>query len=101
MIKKMINKDERTTFIENASFSFGYKFLAFALLIDIMYRSFRFNESPWDLFAIIITSGFVMSAYQYKHKILGKSWFKTVALTFVIAIISAILLVLIAISNKF
>lgn len=101
MNRKMIEKDERTAFIENASFSYGYKFLAFALLFDIMYRSLKFNESPWDLFAVIIISGFVVTAYQYKQKILGKSWSKAVALTIVIAGISAALFVLIALIKRF
>lgn len=95
MIKKMVEKDERTTFIENASFSYGYKFLSFALLLDIMFRSFWLNETPWDLFAIIIISGFAMTVYQYKQKILGKSWIKTVGLTIIMGIISAVILLLI------
>jgi len=100
MTDKMVEKDERTTFIETASYSYGYKFLAFGLLLDIMYRSFSLNESPWDLFAIIIISGFAMTVYQCKQKILGNSWIKTVALTIVIAIISAIVLALIILTKK-
>ncbi len=95
MFKKMVEKDERTTFVENASFSYGYKFLSFALLLDIMFRSFRLNETPWDLFAIIIISGFAMTVYQYKQKILGKGWIKTVVLTIILGIISATVLALI------
>ena len=95
MIKKMVEKDERTAFIENTSFSYGYKFLAFALLLDIMFRSFRLNEAPWDLFTIIIMSGFAMVVYQYKQKILGKIWIRTVGSTIIISIISAIILALI------
>jgi Fe2+ transport system protein B len=94
MANKMVQKDERTNFTEMASYSYGYKFLAFGLLFDIMYKSFRFNESSWDLFSIIIVSGFVMTLYQYKQKILGTSWIKTVTLTIVIAIIAAIVLTL-------
>jgi hypothetical protein len=99
MTDKIVEKDERTTFIEMASYSYGYKFLAFGLLLDIMYRSFRFNEAPWDLFALIIISGFAMTIYQYKQKILGKSWIKTVAFTILIAIISALVLTLIALTK--
>ena len=94
MINKTVEKDERTSFIERASYSYGYKTLAFGLLLDIIYRSFMFNESPWDLFAIIIISGFTMTAYQYKQKILGKNWLKTITLTIVIAIIIAIMFLL-------
>jgi hypothetical protein len=95
MTKKMVQKDERTAFVEMASYSYGYKILSFGLLIDIMYRSFRYNEAPWDLFAIIIISSFAMTIYQYKHKILGTSWIKTNASTIVISIICAIVLTLI------
>lgn len=92
MTNKMVEKDERTTFIENASYKFGYNFIAFALLLDVIYRGIRFNEAPWDLLVITIISGFVMTIYQYKQKILGKTWLKTIALTFVIAFILALLL---------
>jgi hypothetical protein len=86
MLKKMVEKDERTSFIENVSYSYGYKFIANALLIDVVYRSYKLNEAPWDLLAIVILSGFIMTIYQYKQKILGKMWLK---LTILIAIISA------------
>lgn len=92
MVDKPLEKDERTTSIENVSYSYGYKFLAYALLLDIIYRSFRFNEPQWDLFAIIILSGLVMTVYQWQQKILGRSWVKTSALIFAIAVATAITL---------
>ena len=94
MTNKKIEKDERTVFIENISYSYGYKFITFALLLDIVYRSFRYNEAPWDLFAIIILSSFGMTLYQHRQIILGKIWLKVAALTFAIAIVSAIIVVL-------
>lgn len=100
MNNKIVEKDERTAFIENISYSYGYKFLSFALLLDIMYRSLVFNEAPWDLLAIIIISGFVMTVYQYKQKILGMRWMKTIVITSVIAIIVAILVALIVLSKR-
>lgn len=68
MTNKMITKDERTTFIENISYKFGYNFIAYTLLIDVVYRALRFNEASWDLLAIVIISGLVMTVYQYKKK---------------------------------
>lgn len=68
MKNKMVEKDERTTFIETVSYKLGYKFIAFALLVDASYRQRKFNEEPWDLFIIIIISGLVMAIYQYKQK---------------------------------
>jgi hypothetical protein len=95
MANKRIEKDERTAFIENISYGYGYKFISFALLFDIMYRSFRYNETSWDLFAIIILSSSAMTIYQHRQKILGKSWLKTVGLTFIVAIVSAIIIMFI------
>ncbi|GAA0719747.1 hypothetical protein GCM10008905_08180 [Clostridium malenominatum] len=95
MINKMVEKDERSTFIENISYKFGYNFIAFTLLLDVVYRGVRFNEAAWDLLIIVIISGFAMTVYQYKQKILGRTWIKTVALTFAITFIFAFLLALI------
>jgi hypothetical protein len=95
MNNRLVEKDERTTFVENASYSYGYKFITFALLFDVMYRSFKFNEAPWDLLAIVIISGFVMTIYQYKQKILGRSWIKIAALTIGAAIVTAAVIALI------
>lgn len=96
MIRKIVEKDERTTFIENISYKFGYLFIAFALLLDVAYRSIRLNEASWDLLGIIIISGFVMSIYQHQQKILGKTWIKTIILTIFIAIVFACILTFIA-----
>lgn len=93
MTNKIVDKDERTTFIKNISYKYGYNFIAFVLLLDVMYRSSRLNEAPWDLLGIIIISGLVMAIYQYQHNILGKTWRKTIAFTIVIAIIFAFLMV--------
>lgn len=91
MTNKMITKDERTIFIENISYKFGYNFITFTLLLDVVYRGLRFNEAPWDLLAIVIISGLVMTVYQYRKKILEKTWLKTVAITFVVTFIIAFL----------
>ncbi|NRZ96762.1 hypothetical protein [Clostridium tetanomorphum] len=93
MKNKMVEKDERTTFIETVSYKLGYKFIAFALLVDASYRQRKFNEEPWDLFIIIIISGLVMAIYQYKQKILGIAWIKNIVLTLVIACVCIFLLV--------
>lgn len=95
MISKIVEKDERTKFIENISYKHGYIFITFALLIDVAYRSFKLNEAPWDLLGIVIISGFVMSIYQYKQSVLGKTWLKTFVLTLITALIIAFLMVVI------
>jgi hypothetical protein len=92
---RSIVRDERTNSVEHRSSSYGYQFIAFALLLDIMYRSWKFNEAPWDLFAIIILSGLIMTGYQYQQKILGHSWIKTVILTMLIAAAAAVFITLV------
>ncbi|MDF2543388.1 MAG: hypothetical protein K0S47_3106 [Herbinix sp.] len=88
-------RDERATFIENVSFKFGYNLVTFALLFDVIYRGFIYDEAAWDLLGIIILSGFVMMLYQYKQKILDKSWLKTVVVSSFMAFIVAILITVI------
>jgi hypothetical protein len=94
MTNNKVGKDERTAFIENISYSYGYKFITFALLLDILYRSLRYKQTSWDLFAIIILSSFGMTLYQHRQKILGKIWLKVAAFTFLIAIFAAIIVLL-------
>jgi len=94
---KEIIKDERTAYVENASYSFGYKFLAFAILFDVAYRSFKLGEASWDLLAIVILSGFILTIYQAKNKILNKFWVKSAFIVFAIsALISAVVGIIIA-----
>ncbi|MFL0196283.1 hypothetical protein ACJDU8_12025 [Clostridium sp. WILCCON 0269] len=92
MINKKIEKDERTTFIENISYRFGYKFIGIAILFDVVYRSLRFHESSWDLLAIVMLSALPTIGYQYKQKILGKTWMKSAALTFILTFVASLIL---------
>lgn len=87
MVDKMVEKDERTIYVENISYKFGYLFIAFAILLDVVYRSFKLNETSWDLLVIVIISGFVMAIYQYQQRNLGKSWTRTISITIIVSII--------------
>ena len=49
MSANLVQRDERTTAIENASYRWAYLFLSFGLLLVVAYRSFARQESPWDL----------------------------------------------------
>lgn len=94
MLSKKVEKDERTIFIENQSYRYGYMVLNFGILIDIMYRSFRLNEASWDLFGLIFLSGLVTTAYQYKRKIFTKNWIKSILLIIIFTAISAVIITL-------
>jgi hypothetical protein len=91
--KNEVQRDERTTFVENASFGLAYKFVGFALLLDVAYRSFTKGDAAWDLLAIVIISGFLSTAYQIRNRIVNRSWAKT----FVIAIMAASLIAFITV----
>ena len=93
--KKVVQKDERTTVVENASYKLAYKFIGFALLIDIAYRAFAKGQSSWDLLAIVIISGFLTAAYQIRNKIVNRGWANTFILTITVACLAAFILVLI------
>lgn len=87
MIIKKIEKDERTIFIENKSSKYGYNILTFGILIDIMYRAIRFNQTSWDLFLLLELTGAVVILYQYKAKIFTENWKKSVLFLIIFAAI--------------
>lgn len=78
-------RDERTVAVENASLSFGYKVMSFAILLDVLYRSYRIGESCWDLLAIVIGSGLAVTVYQMRQRILTRGWIKVALLTAAVA----------------
>ncbi|MHB8126443.1 MAG: hypothetical protein ACYDEJ_12550 [Desulfitobacteriaceae bacterium] len=93
--KKDVLRDERTITVENISYSLGYKFIGFALLFDVAYRAFKKGETSWDLFAILILSGALTTAYQFRNKIINKSMAKGFILAVTVASIVALLVVLV------
>lgn len=87
-----VERDERTEFVERASYVLGYRLLAYALLLDVIYRSLRLGEAAWDLLGLVIVSGAVLALYQYRHRILGRRWLRMAALPIGIAMVLAFLL---------
>jgi hypothetical protein len=78
--------DERSVAILQAN-TWGYNFILFGLLIDILYRSLVFHEAPWDLFALIGLSSVVTMVYAARHNVLllNRKIILVVALTAIIA----------------
>ena len=93
--KNDVIREERTIVVENASFGLALKFIGFALLLDIAYRSFAKGDTSWDLFAIIIISGFVSRAYQIRNRIVNKGWAKTLVISIIAGGLTAFITVLI------
>lgn len=78
-------KDERSIAVENASYRWGYFVVTFGLLIIVAVRAFFFNESNWDLMALVIVSGLVTTAFQGYHQLFTRRWIYFFGLTLVIA----------------
>ena len=72
MTTTSITHDERTVAVENASYRWGYLLLAFGLLLSTAYRSFVRAESSWDLLALVVLSGVVTTAFQWRRRTLSR-----------------------------
>ncbi|HZP84402.1 MAG TPA: hypothetical protein VFB21_22400 [Chthonomonadaceae bacterium] len=87
-------RDERTIFIENASYRWAYLFLSFGLLGIVAYRSFSERQSNWDMLILVIAGGLVTTLYQAVHRVLTRRWLWTAIATFLVAVAVAILIAL-------
>ena len=67
-------RDERTLTVENASYRWGYLFLAFGILLIVAYRGLVQQVASWDLLALVIVSGIVTSVYQGRYRVLSGRW---------------------------
>ena len=79
------NSDERLATVLWAN-TWGYNFIVFALLIDIMYRSLVFREAAWDLFAVLGIAGVISMAYAARHNGLNR---KSVIVMAICAVVAA------------
>jgi hypothetical protein len=89
----LVQRDERTVAVENASYRWSYLFLTFGLLAVVAYRSFVRDESPWDLLALVVLSGGVGTAYQGARRVLSRQWALVSLAAVVLALALAALLV--------
>lgn len=88
---QVADRDERTLAVENSGYRWAYGLITYALLIDVMYRSFVRQEAAWDLMALVIGGGAFCSIYQARQKVLVRGWFiKAVLGACVAAVIAAV-----------
>jgi hypothetical protein len=81
----LVQRDERTVAVENASYRVAYLALSYGLLILAAYRSFVNHESPWDLLALVVIGGGVGTTYQGFHRVLTRNWAVGAVLAVVVA----------------
>jgi len=70
-----ILSDERTVAVENASYRLGYIVMTFGLLLIVVFRGFFYQESNWDLMALVILGSLVTTVYQAVNRTLPRQWF--------------------------
>ena len=88
MTSRPVERDERTTAIENAGYRWSYLVLSFGLLAIVAFRSFSLGQTTWDLLALVVLGGAVNAGYQGLHRVLYKRW---VVLTLVTMTTAALL----------
>ena len=93
-----VDRDERTTAVENAAYRWAFGFLTFALLIDVAARSFFRDEAPWDLLFLVIAGGCLVSLRQARERALPGHWARRVAIATACAALIAVVCALIAYS---
>ena len=82
-------RDERSVAIENASYHWGYLFLAFGILVIVAYRSLLREERNFDLLALVILSGLLIALYQGMQRVLSRRWVLVVLATVLLAALIA------------
>jgi hypothetical protein len=85
MSKPLVERDERTVAVENASYRWSSIFLSYGLLIIISYRAFLYRESNWDLMLFLVASGILTTLYQARYKVLSRRWLVDVLLVMVLS----------------
>lgn len=75
--------------VEKSSYFLAFRVIAFAILCDVIYRSFMLNEAPWDLLGIVTIGGLVALIYQVRYKTWTRSWVKIAVLSFAGALLIA------------
>lgn len=93
MMSRSVERDERSSAVENASYRWGYLFVSFAILLSVAYRAFVRKQPSWDLLAIVVLGGVVTTAYQRNQRILGLRWARLTLLAMALALVFAVVLV--------
>jgi hypothetical protein len=89
----MVQRDERTVAVENASYRLSYLVLSFGLLVLVAYRAFVHHQSSWDLLALVVLGGGVGTAYQGAHRVLSKGWVVAALVAILLAALLAAIIV--------
>lgn len=96
MMTQVVERDERTAAVENASYRLAYMVLTYGLLISAAYRSFAYEQATWDLLGLVVVGGAIATLYQGRSRILTRRWALLAVGSMVLAAVVAGLVVLVA-----
>lgn len=88
MTDLLVERDERTTAVENAGYRWAYLFLSFGILLIVAVRGSASGAMSWDLMALVILGGAVHFAFRAFHGAL----YKRLALRIAVALVAGVLL---------
>lgn len=94
MKEQMIERDERTTAVENQSYRLAYQVIAYGLLAIVAYRGFFLQQANWDLLGLVIVSSGLATLYQGREKIFTRRTLWMWAVSALAAAVLAVVLVL-------
>jgi cytochrome c oxidase subunit IV len=90
-----VERDERTTAVENAGYRWAYLFLSFGILLIVAFRGATSGQAAWDLMALVVLGGGVHFAFRAFHQALYKRLALRVAIALTAAVLLAAVLVLV------
>jgi len=94
MTDDIVERDERTTAVENAGYRWAYLFLSFGILVVAAVRAAVSGETSWDLMALVVLGGGVHFTFRAFHRALYKRLALRVTVAFIAALLLAAALVL-------
>ncbi|MBP1657047.1 MAG: hypothetical protein H6Q31_1648 [Bacteroidetes bacterium] len=94
MTDPVVERDERTTAVENAGYRWSYLALSFGLLAIIALRSFSAGQQSWDLLALVVLGGIVNAGYQGVHRVVYRRWIVLAVVTMIAAAVLAVIMVM-------
>lgn len=85
MTEAIVERDERTVAVENASYRLAYVVLTYGLLAIVAVRAVAWRETNWDLMALVVFGGGAAAAYQGAHKVFAGRWWLIATIIGVVA----------------
>lgn len=90
-----VERDERTVAVENAGYRWSYLFLSFGILFVVGARSFWYEQTNWDLLALVVLGGVVNAGYQIQNRVVFRRWIVVTIVTVISAALVAVAVTLI------